>query len=260
MSDGPKIGTLDIETAPIIAYVWALWKQNIGLPQIIRDWSILSYTYKWLHKKKCVYNDVSQKENLEDDSDLLKELWDFLDEADIVVAQNGVAFDIKKIMARFIQAGMPPPSPFKVVDTMLEARKIARFTSNKLAWLSEVLTDTPKLSHSEFPGFTLWTECLKRNPKAWKVMRKYNPVDVIGTEGVYLKLRPYIVGHPNVAAYYEDETERCPKCGSVHLEKRGFSYTQTGMYQRFICLACKGWSRGRYTINTLAKRKALLSN
>ena len=257
---GPRIGTLDIETAPIVAYVWGLWKQNIGLPQIIRDWSILSYCYKYLDCKRVVYDDVSKQEDLFDDTRLLLGLWKFLDETDIVIAQNGVAFDVKKIMARFIEAGMPPPSPFKVIDTMLEARKIAKFTSNKLAWLSAKLTDTPKLSHSQFPGFELWVQCLARNPKAWRVMKRYNPVDVKGTEKLYLKLRPYIVGHPNLAAYDDDETARCPKCLSADLQKKGFAFTQTGQYQRYKCGGCKGWSRSRYTINTMGKRKALLSN
>lgn len=256
----PRIGTLDIETSPIIAYVWSLFKVNVGLNQILEDWSILSYCYKWLGDPTIHYDDVEGQEDLRDDAHLLHALWEFLEEADIVVAQNGVGFDIKKINARFIEAGMPPPSPFKVVDTMLEAKKIARFTSNKLEWLSQKLTDTPKSSHTEFPGMELWNECLKGNPKAWAVMRKYNPIDVIATENVYLKELPYIVGHPNLATYDDDETMRCPKCGSEDVEKRGYAYTQTGQYQRYSCGSCHGWSRSRYTLNTKAKRLSLLSN
>lgn len=257
----PRIGTLDIETSPIIAYVWSLWKQNVGLNQILEDWSILSYCYKWLGQKGVTYEDVEGQENLRDDSKLLIGLWTFLDEADIVIAQNGVGFDIKKINARFIEAGMPPPSPFKVVDTMLEARKIARFTSNKLEWLSQKLTDQPKSAHKEFPGMELWVECLKNNPKAWRVMRKYNPIDVIATEKVYLQLLPYITGHPNVAAYSDEHEDiACPKCGGTDVEKRGFTFTQTGKYQRYCCNSCNGWSRSRYTLNTKGKRLSLLSN
>lgn len=257
---GPKIGTLDIETSPIVAYVWSLWKVNVGLNQILEDWSILSYCYKWLGEKKVHYDDVSGQADLRDDSKLLQGLWNFLDEADIVIAQNGIAFDVKKINARFIQAGMPPPSPYKVVDTMIEAKKVARFTSNKLEWLSAKLTETKKSAHKEFPGMELWVECLKDNPKAWKVMKKYNPIDVIGTEGVYLKLRPYIIGHPNVAIYDEDETMRCPNCGSSDVIKKGYRFTQVGKYSRYQCNGCAAWSRGGYTENTPAKRKSMLRN
>jgi hypothetical protein len=150
--------------------------------------------------------------------------------------------------------------PLKVIDTMLVAKDVAKFTSNKLEWLSKHLTDTPKYAHSEFPGMELWTECLKGNPKAWRVMKKYNCIDVPATEELYLKLRPYMIGHPNVAAYYNDDKTRCPRCGGTHLEDVGQAYTQTGEYTRYRCGTCFGFSRSRYTQNSKAKRQALLAN
>jgi hypothetical protein len=139
-----RIITLDIETSPILAYVWGLFKQFVNLNQIHTDWSILSFSYKVLGEKKVHHHNTGGRgaSKVRDDRALLKLLWNVLDEADIVVAQNGVKFDMKKINARFLESGMPPPTPFKVVDTMLAARSIAGFTSNKLAWLSEVLTET----------------------------------------------------------------------------------------------------------------------
>lgn len=262
MSQAPLvITTLDIETAPITAYVWGLFKQNVGLNQIVTDWSILSMSWKYLGNDEVYYDDVEGQEDLRDDYGLLVILWHILDEADIVIGQNVKGFDVKKVMARFLEAGLPPPSPFKVVDTLLEAKNIAKFTSNKLDWLSQKLTDNAKDHHNEFPGMELWVECLKGNPKAWAVMRKYNPIDVIGTEDVYLKLRPYMVGHPNVAAYYDDESLRCPRCGSVDMgvcDKPAL--TQTGEYRRYHCNGCGGYSRSRYTLNSKAKRLSLLAN
>ena len=260
---GARIVTLDIETAPILAYVWGLFKQFVGLDQIVKDWSILSVTWKWLGEKKTHYVDTwedGKAADIHDDSKLLQALWLVLDEADIVVTQNGISFDIKKINARFIQAGMPPPSPYRQVDTKVEAAKVARLTSNKLAWLAKVLNGSEKDKHADFPGFELWAECMKRNPKAWAAMKKYNPIDVVETEGVYLKLRPYIVGHPNVGAYLDLSEPTCPKCGSLEVQQRGFSRTQTGLYKRMRCSGCGGWSRTRYTQNTIGERKALLSN
>jgi predicted RNA-binding Zn-ribbon protein involved in translation (DUF1610 family) len=257
-----RIITLDIETSPILAYVWGLFKQFVNLNQIHTDWSILSFSYKVLGEKKVYHHNTGGRgsSKVRDDRALLRLLWSVLDEADIVVAQNGVKFDMKKINARFLESGMPPPTPFKVVDTMLEARRIAGFTSNKLAWLSEVLTETPKSEHKLFPGFELWTECLADNPKAWAEMRKYNDIDIIATENVYLKLRPFIVGHPNVASYNDDTDPQCPKCGSKNLNSRGRALTQSGEYTRYQCKSCGGWARGRYTKNSISKRRALLSN
>jgi predicted RNA-binding Zn-ribbon protein involved in translation (DUF1610 family) len=257
-----RIAVLDIETSPILAYVWSLWKQNVGLNQIHTDWSILSFSYKWLGEKRVIHHSTGGRgpSKVRDDGGLMKLLWKVLDEADIIVAQNGVAFDVKKINARFIELEMPPPAPFKVVDTMLEARRIARFSSNRLAWLSEILTDTPKSEHKRFPGFELWTECLADNPEAWKEMRKYNDIDIRATEKVYLRLRPYIIGHPNVAAYDDSTDVRCPKCGSAVMQSRGVALTQSGEYKRYQCKSCGGWARGRYTQNSIGKRRSLLSN
>lgn len=258
----PKIVTLDIETSPIIAYVWSLWKVNVGLNQIIEDWSILSFCYKWLGQKQVHYHDCrGQGADVRNDAHLLLKLHKVLDEADIIVAQNGKKFDMRKINARFLVAGLPPPSPYKVVDTMLEAKNVAAFTSNRLEWLSSVLTDEPKSKHAKFPGFELWTECLRDNPLAWKEMEKYNIVDVRATEKLYLRLRPYIQGHPNIGNYRDDdEAVSCPKCGSHKVQKRGKARTQSGVYDRYQCTDCGGWSRSRYTLNSKGKRKALLAN
>lgn len=257
---GPIINTLDIETAPIEAATWGLWKQNVGLNQIRKDWSILSVAWKSLGKAKVHYHDVSKQEDLRDDAGLLQVIWEVLNDSDIIIAQNGVRFDNKKIVARFLQAGLPPPRPYKIIDTLLMAKQVAAFTSNKLDWLSQILTDAPKDHHNAFPGMELWNECLKGNPAAWRAMKKYNQQDIPSCEKVYLKLRPYYQGHPNLAQYYEDEKTRCPKCGSPNVHVTGTVFTQASEYEQFHCGDCGGYSRGRYTINTKAKRKALLSN
>lgn len=261
-ANGPRIVTLDIETAPLQSYHWGLWDQNIGLEQIAVEWTILSFSAKWLGEKKVFYKDTGGRgvDKVRDDKALLEELWNILNEADIVIAQNGQAFDIKKINARMIMAGMKPYSPIKIVDTMLVSKKHFSFTSNKLAWLSGHLTTAKKSEHKLFPGFELWAECMKDNAKAWAEMKKYNCIDTVATEELYLKLRPWVEGHPNVAIYSEMEEMLCPKCNSDKVQKRGKAFTQTGEYHRFQCQDCGGWSRSRYTLNTKDKRKAQLSN
>jgi RNase P subunit RPR2 len=159
-----------------------------------------------------------------------------------------------------VMLGFKPYSPVKVIDTMLVSKKHFNFTSNKLAWLSTHLTNAKKSEHKLFPGFELWAECLKDNPQAWAEMKKYNCIDTEATEELYLKLRPWIVGHVNVAAYNDLEEAQCPKCGSSQVQTRGSAYTQTGQYHRIHCTNCGGWSRTRYTENTSDKRKSLLSN
>lgn len=257
----PKILFIDIETSPIEAYTWGIWDVNVSLEQIKTDYSILSFCAKWANSTKVIYSDTSGrgKSKVRDDKKLLGQLWTLLDTADIVVAQNGQQFDLKKINARLISAGFGPPSPVRVVDTLLIAKKHFGFTSNKLAWLSEQLTSTKKQKHREFPGFELWIECLNDNPKAWKVMKEYNIADVIALEELYVKFRPWISGHPNLNAYVDDEDPCCPKCAEDDLKKEGFQYTQTGKFQQYSCGDCGGWSRGKQNLLSIVKRKASLS-
>lgn len=256
---GPRILSIDIETAPIEAAVWSLWKQNIGLKFIRRDWFLLSFCAKWLGDDTIIYEDLEHEEEL-DDSNLVAKLYALLNEADIVIGQNGKAFDVPKIQARFIQQGYLPPRPFKVVDTMLMAKQVARFTSNKLEWLTAILCTEQKRQHEKFPGVELWNQCLLRNPEAWAEMKAYNIADVTSMEELYLKLRPWYVGHPNVSIYYDDDVCRCPKCGSEDVKQDGWFFTNSGKYEAMHCGGCGGWSRGRYTKNSIAVRKAQLSN
>lgn len=255
-SKGPKIITLDIETSPMLVWTWGLFDQNIGLNQVVKEWRILSFCWKELGKEKVHYMDC--RSDPEDDSALLEALWTVLDEADIIIGQNLKKFDMRKINARLIMEGYLPPSPYKLIDVMLEARSVAAFTSNRLEWLSAYLADVPKDKHKEFPGFELWSECLKGNRKAWNAMKQYNPIDVIATEEVYMALRPWMKNHPNIAVYSESEDVVCPKCNSTHVRKRGTQTTNTCVYVRYHCQDCGSWSRSRFTQNTLEKRKSLL--
>lgn len=257
----PKIVTLDIETAPLEAYVWGLFDQNVGLNQIKTEWAILSFAAKWLGDEEVIYEDTFRQRNKLDDRRLLKKLWKILDEADIVIAQNGKKFDLRKINARFLLAGLPPYSPVKVIDTMLEARRHFALTSNRLEWLSTYLSTTKKRKHEEFPGFELWKEYLKGNPRAAEVMRLYNADDVISTEEVYLRIRPWLQGQPNFGAYGDqEEGEVCPNCGGNHVIRKGERTTQVGVYARYRCVDCGSWSRGRVMLNSKAHRKTILVN
>ena len=42
------------------------------------------------------------------------------------------------------------------------------------------------------------------------------------------------------------------------LVKKEYSYTNVGLYKQYQCKDCGKWMRSRYTLNTTAKRKALL--
>jgi hypothetical protein len=258
----PRALVLDIETAPIEAYVWGLFDQNIALDQVKEDYSILCYCGWWLGEKKPITDHTGGRgaKKVRDDRKLMQGLWDLLDEADIVIAQNGQQFDIKRINARLIIHGFKPYSPIKIVDTLLSAKKHFGFQSNKLAYLSKVLANTKKSEHKKFPGFSLWTACLADDPAAWREMIAYNVIDVKSTAEVYERMLPWISSHPNLGAYVQDKDPRCPKCESKKLQRRGYSVTQQGSYERWHCQSCGGWARGKTSAMDSKVRRGLLAN
>ena len=242
---------LDIETSPSLGYVWGKWEQNVL--EFEKEWHIMSFSVKDIGKKASTYAlpdyKVSYKKDKEDDKELMKVLWKYLDTAEIVCAHNGKKFDMKKINSRFVYHGLPLPSPYKVVDTLQEARKHFGFTSNKLDDLGRYLKIGRKLSHT---GFKLWLDCLKGDMKAWATMKRYNEQDVILLEKLYKRLLPYMNNHPP-AGMYNGKPMSCPNCGSGHVQRRGIMKTRTNIYQRFQCQDCGAWSKSTKSEKTLTK-------
>ena len=252
----PKILILDIETFPNTAFVWRFWKENVGAKQVVEHSTIASFAYKWLGEPYVGYFDTQNMS----EKKLLKELLNVLEEADIVVAHNGAKFDLPTIQGRAMVLGLKPPSPYKIVDTLLAARYEFNFPANSLEYLANVFGVVGKGGHKLFPGFELWEQCMKNNPKAWEEMEEYNKQDVVTLEQVYLKMRPWMRRHPNVAIFMAEDRPLCPKCGSADIQLRGSYATNTYKYRKFRCNGCGGWSRSRYNELPLPIGRNLLVN
>ena len=257
MSNKPKILIMDIENTPNTAYVWGLFQEITSAEMISDHWHMLCWSAKWLDEKEVFSSSLidfpqDYKKNPENDKRILEELWKLLDESDIVIGHNMKSFDTRKANARFIMNNMKPPSPYKIIDTLLVARQHFFFTSNKLNDLSKYLKLGTKIDTG---GFKLWKDCMAGDKSAWERMVTYCKHDVLLTEKIYKKLRPYMTTHPNLNVYDEtlDDNCSCPKCGSNKLKKEGFAYTDVAKYQRYSCKACGGWSKGRKNLKTKDK-------
>lgn len=238
---GPKILILDIETFPNLAYIWGVYEQNAL--SIERHSIIATFSAKWLNGEQITLGlpDYEAYEHDQfDDRELLQDMWQLLDEADICVAHNGDSFDFKKLNARFIHHGMNPPAPYRTVDTLKIARRVAKFESNKLNDLGVYLSLGEKVATG---GFKLWQDCMTGKADAWGKMKEYNAQDVLLLEKVYLKFLPWTKNHPNVGVYNTDIV--CPKCGSDNMQSRGFTVTNAARYRRLQCQGCGGWSRDK---------------
>lgn len=227
----PKVLVFDLETSPNLGYVWQKWQQDVI--RFKEEWQLLSFSYKWLDERKA----SALGQNTLSEEQLVRELHRLFDEANVLIAHNARKFDVRKANAKFLEYGLPPPSPYKVVDTLVEVRRYFNLNSNKLDDIGTLLKVGNKVHHE---GFDLWLKCMGGDKKAWKVMLEYNKQDVVLLEKVYLKLRPWMSTHPN----YGDLSQAdglCPKCGSCDLERRGFTLSRSGSKQRFQCRSCSGW-------------------
>lgn len=244
----PKVLVFDVETSPLIAYVWGRHDVQVGLNQIKAEWSVIAWSAKWLGDpaSKTMYRDQRNAKDIGNDREILLPLWELLNEADIVITQNGKNFDSKVLNARFIAHGMPPPSPYRHLDTYQIARGVAKFTSNKLEYLTEKLcTKYKKLSHSKFPGMSLWVQCLAGNKTAWNEMKRYNIHDVLSTEELYMKLRAWAPKQSPALHPSDHPTQKCRTCGSTEfMVRRGVAMTSRGEMQRYQCTGCGSWTQG----------------
>jgi DNA polymerase elongation subunit (family B) len=232
-----KILALDIETAPNVVDRWDLFSPSpVALNQIHSPGFVLSFAAKWHGKKKTQFvglNTHSQKE-------LAVEAWELFNEADVITGWNSDRFDIRWMNTAFREAKLQPPSPYVKLDLLKVVRKHFKLPSYKLQYVSQWLGFEGKVGHE---GHSLWTKVLEYDPKAWKLMEKYNKQDTVLVEQIYDALLPWIDTHPNLNLY-NGTLDGCPNCGQFNLQSRGYSFKRTGKYRRYWCTDCGKWSTG----------------
>ena len=113
-----RLLSIDIETLPPKFYSWSPAVDYLSRPMLIQDWSLLSYSAKWIGDDKIVSSVLTPAEAaIRDDRRISKEIWNLLDKAYIAITHNGRRFDIKKINTRFWKHKLHKPSQYKVIET-----------------------------------------------------------------------------------------------------------------------------------------------
>ena len=245
-----KILTLDVECSANLVYAFGLRDQHIGLSQIVEHGKMISFAAKWYRDDNVIYKSVHD----DGEDDMLQTLWDLLDECDVLVTFNGVSFDVKVIKRALLLAGFPPPTPWKDIDLLRIARKQFRFTSNKLQNLCYELGLPLKI---ETGGFDLWKRCAEGDAQAWKEMRFYNMNDVVVTEKLMDRMRPWLTGLHH--GLWAESGATCTNCGSGKLDKLHGKTVKANVtsYQAYRCTKCGTVVRGNQKqIDTIKTREA----
>lgn len=232
----------DIETAPMLAFIWQAKTEYVGTQMIQHETFMLTWAAKWADSDEVLGKALTRKEALaQDDSRIVKALADLLREADLVVGHNLDRFDIPMLNNRLMLLGLEPLGPVRTMDTLKLARKSFRLASNKLDWLAEQMG----LGNKIHTSFSLWERCYRGEPAAFREMLEYNRKDVTLLQDVYERMEQYVKGVPRqVDAEYRGE-KRCPTCGSKELEQAGWHRTNASSFPKFKCGDCGRYSRSR---------------
>lgn len=247
-----KVLVFDIETAPLLAYIWQAKTEYVAYDFLEQDFYIISWAAKW-RGEEWLYSDVlTPKEAREqDDTRIVDSLADMVREADIVLAHNGDYFDVPKLNARLVSLGAEPMGSKQTIDTKTLSARSFKLAYNKLDYLGDKLVGDRKIDTG---GFELWRRCFFGEQAALDEMLAYNEQDVILLEEVFEKMLPYVKRLPRLVEPEHDGEHACPFCGGTHLTKRGYHRTNTGTYQKYQCGGCLRYSR----VRTAEKRRLAL--
>ena len=198
---------------------------------------MLSFAYQWLGEKKIHVRALSDyrgfNKDHRNDRNLVQELRGVLSDADILVAHNGDRHDLPKLNTRLIFHGMDPLESKRSIDTYKAAKRYFKFSANSLNHLGTYLGFGGKKVTT---GWEMHRRCIEGDAKAFNELKRYNARDVDLLNKVYLRLRPFLVNHPNLTYY--SRVDGCPACESPTIKPDGWFYLKSGKKKRHICKEC----------------------
>ena len=229
----PKIAFFDVENAPSLGWFYDKYKEN-NIVAVEQPWFMLSFSWKRPKEKKIFCHALPDypgySKDKTNDKRLIQDLWALFNEHDVLVGHNIQRFDTRKANSRFLNWGLKPPSPYIILDSLKEIRKISYEDSNRLGALSVKWGFGDKLPTQ---GWDTWHGCINGRDADWAVMKKYNKIDTLRAEEIWSRIAPWKKNHPRMF------DAGCPVCGSLDVHRRG-QVRQTLKYQ-FNCQPCGHW-------------------
>ena len=257
-----KVFTFDCETGMHLGYFFGLFKQNMK-PDHIKEYPyMLTFAGKFLHEDKVVgYKlpdfplwDVDKKS----DYALIEKLWYYLDSCDVAIAHNA-RFDDGWFKQQCMLHGFPPPSPYKLICTLKALKNSTTLASKSLDYATQYFrTLDEKLKNG---GVSLWVRCMEGDESAYEEMLDYNLGDIPTAEQLYLKVRPWMKGHPNLSLYVKSDVPICRVCQSDDLEPLDAkAYTDVSIFETVRCNNCGKIQRSGKAINDKDHREKQYRN
>lgn len=263
-----KLLTLDIERLPGKARVrhrglviegefWDLngWKHTIGRrihADDVVEWPrTICAAARWYGDKEVMFAAEWEEGGHEE---FMRKVWHWYDDCDVSAGHNIVGFDEKHLRSSWALYGWAPPAPWKTIDTLRVARQAFGYESNTLDSLAKRLgidakTDKydARIAHAAVDG----------DKKAQKTLRKYNEGDIIATEGLLNRLRPWLPGHVHLGQWTGSDMV-CPNCGSEKVVPQVGRTIKANVtaYQAYRCGSCGSNIRGTEKVDVSIKTRA----
>jgi uncharacterized protein YprB with RNaseH-like and TPR domain/DNA-directed RNA polymerase subunit RPC12/RpoP len=231
----PKILYFDIETTN--------FKATFG--------EVLMMGYRWHGEEEYKIVKVTDYEgwdelNIEDrDYYVLQDMHEIISEADVLVGHYSKRFDHRFIQSRCLYHKLPViPNP-PHVDTWHIAKYQMAIGSNSMKNIAKFLKcDNQKDS---LP-IHIWRRANAYDEECIEMIAEYCLQDVRTQYSMTQRLMPLANAIPNMNLLVNSTKYLCSGCGSDNVQKRGFHFTKINKYQRFQCMNCGKWSRGRNTL------------
>ena len=134
-----KLLFLDLETAPLLAYIWRPNQEFIPYHAMVQDSFLLSWSAKWEDSDVVGMSLTGAEARAQDDERIVLALAKLLRQADIVVAHNATSFDIPMFNSRLLLLGLEPMGRVKTIDTLRLARQNFNLSHNNLDYLASLL-------------------------------------------------------------------------------------------------------------------------
>lgn len=238
---------LDIETSPLLCYVWGLGEQHISHEQLIQESKVIMVQWMFEGDKKVNY--LTWDKN-HDDRQLLETFSLLMQDVKVAVSQNGKEFDHKILRWRLNLFNLPPLKNVEIIDILHLSRSSFRSPSHKLDYRSKVYGFGGKIPMK----FKDWKDVMEDRPGALAKMIKYGCKDVPDLRSIFWKELPYYVSVPvSLSTLINPNNPKardfCPRCASKHQRRFDVYPTKIGNKLMLKCEHCGHFWKDTRTVS-----------
>lgn len=170
----------------------------------------------------------------------MRQVWEVFNDADLIIGHNADRFDARHLMGGWAEMGLPAPSPYKVIDTLKIARGTFAYESNTLDALNKRLGIDAKTDKYDVK---VARAAVNGDKNAQEALSAYNRGDIIASEALFDRLRPFAKGIPHLGMWTDDELA-CPSCGSTMTATGKTVHANVQKYEHLRCDNCGAHARG----------------